>query len=908
MNAASRIVVALVVTLAAGVVIHAAGCDNLDQFLQNLDVGGPLIVDFSPKSGYQGSLITIQGVGFSEDRTENVVRIGGVPAVVLSASPVEIEALVGAGTMGGVIQVEVNGAVGQSVQEFELKPWPSPGSGEDGPPVIYEGSGGGEVVDALPSTGTINVLVVPAYPTNKVPGDPDAARQYIVAIWDWVTQFYDQASYGRLTVNVTVTDWAPLTGEMAEYVTLDGETWAPNITPASLDRLRAECADYAVNVAGLDINDYDAFAQHIYVQGQFLRAWGGAKQSSFSYADPDTGVNINIVADHDLWLMALGESANWGRCAHELGHCMVDSPHDEVVLGEDVYTSDLVDPESATASSFDMMGSHDSHPLFSGYFLEQLGWYEPENIAGGGDQPIQWTRNPFSEQYTLVAHGLTEDEDPDRYHLVKIRVTEGLYYYVEVRQRPPFGSMQAFDTQIPVDGAPNDGGVIVTQVLVDEMHNNQQMRFITLLHEPRVLTEGESAVDPARALEITVLEEDVDPDGRLVCTVQVEWARDMEPDPNGDFDLRIEPWGPGYETVDIWIDRQPYNSYDFTDDDGNPVGNGDRPRPLESNRFWARVHSDGSADASDVQVTYYAITPPGVGDNGNWTPLPNGQVVHAAVSAGGSASEWVEWVPAVGEHTCLQVVITNQLGEVSYGNNRAQENVFEFEAPASSPPEPVRIPLAVRNPKNEPSFVEVRLAGVPQGYVVQLPHRWVYLEALGEKEMEAIAVPLWDVDDSRYQRYPLDLRIEGWIPRSYEEEVDGVLPASKLMPIGGFVAQVRPKHRVTLTIAEDRTLGSSHVIGIKGTMDPPFANQPVFVSLTAVEGEWVKRTTTDANGAFAASFDILEGPEWDTDEPSEGPPGVDPSLAGEYKFKAFTLAAPEVASTESNEVVIVVED
>ncbi len=60
-----------------------------------------------------------------------------------------------------------------------------------------------------------------------------------------------------------------------------------------------------------------------------------------------------------------------------------------------------------------------------------------------------------------------------------------------------------YDTNIPVTSG--DGGVVITKVVTDLVHNNQQMRFISLLHGENVLRQGNTAEDPARSLKITVI-------------------------------------------------------------------------------------------------------------------------------------------------------------------------------------------------------------------------------------------------------------------------------------------------------------------------------------------------------------------------------------------------------------------
>ena len=880
----------IVATVGAGAVtgrvtVEVAG-DTATSAEDFVVASPPTIASFTPMVGFQGTRVKIAGTGFSLNRLDNNVKIGNVSAIVIAADATELEAIVGFGATDGPVEVAAVGGATTSSDDFKLLEWPAAGSGDDGPPIFYAGAGSGSSGD-LPSTGTLEVLVVPAYPTDRVPASLANARQDIEDAWDNVETFYDQASYGALNVNVTVANWAPLSGNFNDYYSASHA----NIDPAALDRFTAECADDAED-QGEDMDDFDAMACYLWTNGVFLRAWGGWSKSNFSYSG--NGLNINISVGHAVNLMALGELADWGRCAHELGHNLV---HAGAVLGEDVYTSDLVDPGNATAHRFEMMGSHDSRPLFSGGYMHQLGWFDGANIV-----ELNWDRNPFSAQYDIASHRLTEDTDASRYHLVRIKVAEGLYYFIETRQRPSGGGTQSFDANIPLGAAANNGGVIVTKVITDEVNNNQEMRFVSLLHDERVLIPGDVATDPARALEISVVSEQV-VSGRLISRVRVEWAQDIAPDPNGDFDLRIEPWGAGYETVDIWIDRQPWGTYDHTDGSGNPTGNGDKPQVSAINHFWGRVHCDGSVNASNVRLTYYSISPPGVGDNGTWTPLKTVDI--ASVTAGDDEEKYINWTPVVDQHTCLQLIAEHQLGEVTFGNNKAQENVFEFEAAASSPPDPVLIPLAVRNPKDEPSIILVRMVGVPDGWIVQLPHHWVYLDALGEKRMEAVAIATFDIREKEQGEFrALNMLIDGKVPRQYTEKVEGVDPGSRMLPIGGINAMVTPKHRGEVELQEDPEFSKEpDTVGLRGTVTPAHADQPVEVVLTdPMDRVRVVTASTNASGQFTARFDLTHAP---SNDPIEGKPGEDEEpVPGEYKARAYIVSAPLVAQAESSEVII----
>ncbi len=99
----------------------------------------------------------------------------------------------------------------------------------------------------------------------------------------------------------------------------------------------------------------------------------------------------------------------------------------------------------------------------------------------------------------------------------------------------------------------------------------------------------------------------------------LEWAQNIADDPAGLFDLRIEPWGSNWQTPDIWVDRNPFGSFDKPNDSaGRPQDNGDQPKPREINKFFARIHNVGGASINNVNVTFYTANPPGVGDSASF--------------------------------------------------------------------------------------------------------------------------------------------------------------------------------------------------------------------------------------------------------------------------------------------------
>jgi hypothetical protein len=846
---------------------------------------GPNIDDFLPRKGYPGTILTIRGTNFASSREDNIVTVGGKPATVIEAVPGQLRVITSRETMTGPVDVMVGHRKARAKDKFRIIRYPAPGSSEDGPPIYFSGEGYGYSGD-VPSTGTLNVLVVLVNPTDRVPANATNARNTVVQAWDNVHTFYNQASYARLDVDIDITaSWHTLSGTFNDYVStnaVDGD-WVPNIRPGVLNRLYAETAQAAVD-EGLTLNQYQVMACVINLDGVFICAWGGGSLSNFSYNN-GAGININITPTHEINLIAIQESANWGRYAHELGHNIVSAPTalsgspGAVTLGEDIYRSLLVDPDAATAAAFEIMGSHDSHPLFSAYYMERLGYYNSINIL-----ELQWNRNAFRNEYEVVAHGPAENTTGARYHLIKIRVSSGLYYYIEVRQQPD-GTTQIFDDSIPVASAPQHGGVVVTKVLTDTMNMNQQMRFITLLHDPHVLKQGDSAIDPARSLKITVLNDHV-VNRPLVCRVVIEWAQGIADDPNGAFDLWIEGWDGNWQTPDIWVDRMPYGTFDQPlDANSRPLLNGDKPRPNEINKLWGRIHCDGTVGATDVQVTFYTVEPPGVGDNGNWAPL---QTRSTSIGANGHADVQVNWVPVVGRHTCLKVWASPQLGEISGGNNWAQENVFQFEAPAASVPSPVVTPVAVRNPLKERTIVYTGIKGVPNGYTVHFSHAWLWLEPLEERRLELVVVPTLD-----YEAYPKDIKrakvvVSGYIPRSYRQEIlPGILPGSRMFSIGGLTAEVTPKRSVDLKIWEDKEREKKNIIAVAGSVTPAAAAKLRIDISDPDDHLHVMEVLSEHDGRFHAVFDL-----------------PDANNPGEYRVQALIINSPMTAQAESNVLLI----
>ncbi|MBN3496359.1 IPT/TIG domain-containing protein [Arthrobacter pascens] len=860
----------------------------------------PVVTALSPLLGHGGDVLVLSGSGFGDWATPVTVEVGGVPATVLEHSDHRLRVLTHPDTRDGSVTVRVGPNI-LDAGTFILNE--SPGYFDDGPPLVLADIAPAPALgeQGLPKSGgaVFVALVNPA----DLASPPTGARTTIDDRWngpgDSVATYYDQASYSKSAVSGAVTaGWKTLSGNLLDYhwtselkqkvdasgnPVYDSNGHAEFETDASGNpvaqtnpdgtvkvynnfwnnpRLVAEAVQlYKTEIAA---SQPDMIAVTCYTGGKFTRGWGNMSAKTFTFSA--AGLSINETLSKDTPYITVHEDADWGRLAHETGHNIIDPKFAAGAhLGEDIYGSDLIDPAEATAAAFDIMGSHDAfHALFSGSNLENLGWFADAHASNPNDENlsgqtnigrVKWDRNPRTLEVELQAHGTTENTVQGRYHVLKIIVTPSLSYYVEVRQRPGTTGL-VFDPGLPLGGAPNpnQGGVIVTRVLLDSINNNQQTRFITLAHAPNVLRTGSVVVDPLRDLKITVLDDNVQA-WPLICKVKIEWAQNVPDDPAGKFDLRIQPWDDHYQTPDIWIDRKQDGVYDQPmDAEGRPKGSGDKPLVNAKNDFYCRIRNDGTDEATNVLVTFYSVTPPGVGDNGSWAPIKTATV--GSIASGSSFDSTTVWVPQVGEHTCLKVVATHQLGEVTGGNNQAQENIAEFDLSAGSPVHPLTLPVAVRNPSagRRRIHLRARVTGRSDGYLAQIPHQWVWVDGHGERMVDVVIAAPDDV--GRYvEQPPIDVRIDGFLERRYTETADGIEPGEFLSPIGGLTARCKAKFACRVRIWAESGGGT---VAVGGDVSPGGSGIPVLIVITGgPDGDVVvDETVTGPSGSFDTQFEL----------------------------------------------------
>jgi hypothetical protein len=257
-------------------------------------------------------------------------------------------------------------------------------------------------------------------------------------------------------------------------------------------------------------------------------------------------------------------------------------------------------------------------------------------------------------------------------------------------------------------------------------------------------------------------------------------------------------------------------------------------------------------------------------------------------------------VPVVDKHTCLKVYASQQLGEISGGNNGAQENVFDFQAAGSSPVDPIFIKTAIRNPLDKSTVVHLSTRGLPAGYAAQIPHSWVHLGARGEKEIEVMVWPLGDTasykigtgkDHNKEKRFrgTAPFRVAGHIPRDYDEkDTAKTHPGSRFYPIGGTFYRVSVRKRATIRLEVDEQVKAKDSIGVRGGVQPVSTAQRILIDVLLPDGK-TRRTAqvlTKNTGAFNARIAI-------TDDGKK-------LQAGTYKVQALIFHASELADAESN--------
>lgn len=903
------------------------------------------ITKATPRYGLPGTVVVIEGNGFSPNWWENQVTIGGKPARVIDATPTRLRVVALRDFVTGRIKVITPTHTLVSKFKFlrrgdTLAPTPESDSGSE----LVEGRGfpGNKRYDMQAQGTNQKILVVLAKPADIDPemqipawangevGPFANSKEFIQRIVSHpdrgTNRYFIDATYGKTSADFLVTDWQPLSQNWDFYA------WGPDdVTRAQngVNGAQADLDTVLANPASTQA-DIDAATAVLNTKKDLLKqaqdAQGFLQQGDFAFAEALIGAK-NAMGDAafnqygDFFLVLAGpwmrgsccwvvngfhaESTNptlplgpfdidfpaprggtWmaedgmpGRMAHELSHFFA--------------SGDLYD---GTADRFDLMGDHDHRPLYSAYNQHIKGNWVDQSM-NGNVVSLQWgTPADMDQTFELTTHGKTEDPIGNTVkQIIKLRVTDGLFYFVEVRQNPDpsagAANDYAFDPDAPAGEAAVHAGVLITKALESNNQSNALEPSVTLVPpetaSPRSMSVGEVFTDPARTIRISVVSRTNDRPARY--QVRVEWGHLPAADPNGQFDLRITPWNPPpWETVDIWCNsvkndetmppRVVYQNHE-PGDDTLPVGNGDPPWVGHDNTLFARITNQGMVETpEDVRVTFYVNTPPGIGDNGTWGPFDTVVVGHLMPGETRVIEATRKWKPSVGEHTCVKVQIEPMTGEVTFDNNQAQENFGDFEAEGSSPYKAVEMDLTARNPYDIGIAMDLQARNVPKDWYVALDHGAVWLAPKAEKRIHAVIwtdrVPEWAHENRKDQGPPKAMiDLEGWVRR----------PVDRIFAVGGVTALTHAVRHVDVRVApEHREMKKGTKMSVVGSVAPAVEGAPIAIHLIDPNGRLaVVRAATDAAGHFTASFnDALP-------------------LSGVYKLQAFVLTGGAAAEAES---------
>lgn len=860
-----------------------------------------------PEAITPGALLEIYGANFIPSRDGNHVMVGGKKAAVIEATPTMLKVLTDPRIASGKVEVIAN--------KFKLT-----GNVDLLYPLDYDVDGSPTQSGSMqlyfdknqPSKGKLDVMVVFVKPSDVVLTDTafTAFKEGIRKKWSSVINYYDQVSYGALSINCLYSEQCfTLSGKIDDYIIWEGSIESPNIKLDVRGRFWSEAAGYVMDPD--DPPTCNILAVFMYLGDRdhsTLRGYGGWSTREFIYSDGSTNIDILVPdAVRYMSLIALDEKASYGRIAHEVGHCIVQCPfnltaptgtnpdYEYELENEDLYTGQGID---ASAAHFDLMGHQEEVALFSGYNMETLGYYDP----GKKTQiySIDWSPDVKTpEIFHVIAHGGRNDlnkyeKSPDgkysRCHLLKINVSPGITYYVEVRQQPASDAQnpELFDHKIPMgeyrDDIPlelNLGGVIVTQVQTGTVNNNQLMRYITLMHDhddPHILKRG-IVVDPERNIIIKILEplRDIWP---ITYKVQVEWNTPIQRGLN--FNLYLRPGNVSWESPDVWVDSPPPGppyDYGYDPQQGLPIGNGDRPHIGRENDLYARVHCAGLGSSYPsvvkAKAVFYSIVPPGVGDRGNdWGPIDE---YEADVPVKRYFDFRAKWTPIVGQHTCLKVHVQPVEGETDFSDNAVQENVAFFDATFNETmliPSVVTMQVAVRNPLNRRVKAYLQLNGLPEGFVAYFPNASAWLDPLGEKILDLMIIPT-----DHYSKYfmkemtSVKVRLSGYIMDSnasdiFPDMVQELMP----FPIGGITARVEIKELCTISMDGMAVKGIIVFKGKIGQDQGHCLDERVYVEAIDSAGNvWAKKVGCDENGNFTAAFHPGESPYMVLKDPGLAP-------------------------------------
>ncbi|QII45609.1 BspA family leucine-rich repeat surface protein [Flagellimonas oceani] len=165
----------------------------------------PTITDFTPKTGPEGTEVTITGTNFSTTKTENTVKFGDITAMVDNATATQLMTKVPTGATTGKITVTVDGQTATSTGTFtvgEVEPDNQAPEMEDQELTVAEDIADTDEIDQVMATDADGDDLTFAMVTN----DNDLfmlSESGILTLAEGKTLDYETATSHSITVSVT---------------------------------------------------------------------------------------------------------------------------------------------------------------------------------------------------------------------------------------------------------------------------------------------------------------------------------------------------------------------------------------------------------------------------------------------------------------------------------------------------------------------------------------------------------------------------------------------------------------------------------------------------------------------------------------------------------------------------------
>ena len=572
---------------------------------------------------------------------------------------------------------------------------------------------------------------------------------------------------------------------------------------------------------------------------------------------PGTGGYVYTKQIHSGLMIGTG-AESWTTWAHESGH----------VLGFwDLYEHSTDDTHFDKTFDYlrdwSLMDYHPPAPHVEGWHKNMRVWLPaPPDVDPPAPQATEvhkFTLTPL--EYPFADYGGAGNGSYPAQQLVRVKLSDSHWIQIENRETGVAYSQQLPDDtvgSVPPSPSGTRGGVLVTDT-VDPWKPALFRPAVTVLNPhgadiARGLKAGDTldlnTTYPAYdGIKIRVVDTVPGPAGKP-RSLRVEVERGP-----GDFlELAIRPWqAPDiYATPDIWIDWPGNGAEDYLAGDP-PVGNGDplhwHPDGTVLNYIKARIHNNGTIMAKDVVVRASINTPMGMGDKGQFVPLPDS--APQDIPAGDFRNFVFEWRPKSQGHTCLRAEILTHdtsLSDLDLANNDAQENIDDFSPSPGSPYPPTDFTFTINNGYEIPINVRLLPTGLVPGMDLEIEDPYPTLSPGQTVKLKARL--LLDINkippNSKERRRELRFNLHAL--RS---------TADAWLPFGGISINVNPTVASRL---EFREVGKGRVregevlaVRIIGRLVGPYASgQKVDAAIVASDGKsYGGMATADSSGVFS---------------------------------------------------------